>query len=160
MSGPVGAPWPDGVCGEVISPSGRRAYLAGQAARLAGRTQRWATDLASRTDSPVESERGHVVGRKGADAWFLIADTFEQHLQSSGRWPPTDQQPVHDLEQLLMLQGADLEASRRHVQELEAKVERLQQDRNELLDTIESMSKTIATISRVSKAENTRHFDT
>lgn len=153
MSGPAGTPWPDGQHGEVVSPSGRRAYLAGQAARLAGRTQRWATDLASRENSPIDSERGHIVGRKGADAWFLIADSFERYLQTDGRWPPADNEPVQDLEQLLMLQGVDLEASRRREQELQAQVERLQKDRDELLDTIASLSHTIASLSQVSKAQ-------
>lgn len=152
MSGTVGAPWPDGTYGEVISPSGRRAYLAGQAADLAGRTQRWATDLASRPASPVESERGRIAGRKGAEAWFLMADSFERYLTANGGWPPRVQEPSHDLEHLLMLQGADLEASRRREQELEAKVDRLERDRNELLGTIESMSTIIATMSRVSQA--------
>lgn len=152
MSGPAGAPWPDGIYGEVISPSGRRAYLAGQAARLAGRTQRWATDLASRPDSPIECERAHIVGRKGADAWFLIADTFERYLQTNGGWPPVSQDPAQDQEQLLMLQGADLEASRRREQDLQAQVDRLQQDRNELLAQIEALSNVIASLSRTSKA--------
>lgn len=153
MSGRTGAPWPNGEYGEVISPSGRRAYLAGQAGRLAGRTQRWATDLASRRDSPVDSERGHIAGRKGADAWFLIAETFEEYLQTVGRWPPANQEPAQDFEQLLMLQGADLEASRRREQELQAKIDRLEKDRNELLDTITSLSQTIASLSQVSKAQ-------
>lgn len=149
----AGAPWPNGEYGEVVSPSGRRAYLAAQAGRLAGRTPRWATELANRHDSPVESERGHIVGRKGAEAWFLIADSLEQHLRTIGLWPPTaNQQPTQDFEQLLMLQGADLEASRRREQELQAEVERLQQDRNELLDTIATLSQTIASLSQVSKA--------
>lgn len=148
----AGAPWPNGEYGEVVSPSGRRAYLAAQAGRLAGRTARWATDLASRADSPVDSERGRIVGRKGADAWFLIADSFEQHLRSMGLWPPTTQQAAQDFEQLLLLQGADLEASRRREQELQAKVERLEKDRNELLDTITALSQTIAALSQVSKA--------
>ncbi|WP_088295472.1 hypothetical protein [Mycobacterium avium] len=151
MSGPAGAPWPDGIYGEVISPSGRRAYLAGQAARLAGRTQRWATDLASRPDSPIECERGHIVGRKGADAWFLIADSFERYLQSTGGWPPTNVEPTQDLEHLLMLQGADLEASRRREQGLQARIDRLEQDRNELLAQIEALSNVIASLSRTSK---------
>ena len=152
MTGPAGAPWPNGEYGEVISHSGRRAYLAGQAGRLAGRTQRWATDFASREDSPADSERGHIVGRKGAEAWFLIADTFEKYLQTVGRWPPANNEPAQDFEHLLMLQGADLEAARRREQELQGKVDRLEKDRNELLDTITSLSQTIASLSQVSKA--------
>ena len=151
MSGPAGAPWPDGANGEVVSPSGRRAYLAGQAAALAQRTQRWATDLASREDSPVESERGHIAGRKGTASWFLIADSFEGYLHTTGSWPPAPTEPARDFEQLLRLQGADLEASRRREQQLEAQIDRLQQDRDELLGTIESMSHVIVTLSRTSK---------
>ena len=151
MDGPAGAPCPGGQHGEVISPTGRRAYLAGQAGRLAGFSQRWATDLASRQGSPVDSERGHIPGRKGAEAWFLIADTFEQYLQTSGRWPPATAEPAQDFEQLVLMQGADLEASRRREQELQARVDHLEQDRNELLDTIASLSATIATLSKVSK---------
>lgn len=151
MDGPAGAPWPGGQHGEVISPTGRRAYLAGQAGRLAGFSQRWATDLASRQSSPVDSERGHIPGRKGAEAWFLIADTFEQYLQTSGRWPPATAEPAQDFEQLVLMQGADLEAARRREQELQARVDHLEQDRNELLDTIASLSATIATLSKVSK---------
>lgn len=151
MSGPAGTPWPEGEYGEVISPSGRRAYLAAQAAHLAGRTQRWATELASRENSPVESERGHISGRQGADTWFLIADAFERHLQTIGKWPPATAGPTQDLEQLLLLQGADLEASRRREQELQAQVDRLEHDRNELLDQVAALSQTITSLSRVSK---------
>jgi hypothetical protein len=152
MSGPVGAPWPDGAYGEVVSPSGRRAYLAGQAAVLAQRTQRWATDLASRQDSPIESERGHIAGRKGTASWFLIADSFEQYLQATGGWPPVTTKPTQDIEQLLLLQGADLEASRRREHELQATIDRLLKDRDELLNTIEAMTQVIAALSRTSKA--------
>jgi hypothetical protein len=152
MSGLVGSPWPDGAYGEVISPSGRRAYLAGQAAALARRTQRWATDLASREDSPVDSERGHITGRKGTASWFLIADSFERYLQSTGSWPPATSKPAQDFEQLFLLQGADLEASRRREHELQAAIDRLLQDRTELLTTIESMSQVVAALSRTSKA--------
>lgn len=153
MNGPVGAPWPDGAYGEVVSPSGRRAYLAGQAAALAQRTQRWATDIASREGSPVESERGHIAGRKGAASWFLIADSFERYLHTIGNWPPATSEPSQDFEHLLQLQGADLEASRRREQELQAQIDRLQQDREELLTTIESMSRVIASLSRTSKTQ-------
>lgn len=152
MNGPVGAPWPGGDHGEVISPTGRRSYLAARAGQLAGRTSRWATELASRQDSPIESERGHVLGRKGADAWFLLADSFEDYLRSVGRWPPASDEPSQDLEQLLMLQGADLEASRRRERQLQAEVDRLETDRNSLLDTIATMSQTIASLSQVAKA--------
>jgi hypothetical protein len=153
MNGPVGAPWPDGAYGEVVSPSGRRAYLAGQAAALAQRTQRWATDIASRANSPVESERGHIMGRKGTASWFLIADSFEQYLHATGNWPPATSEPAQDFEHLLQLQGADLEASRRREQKLHAQIDRLQQDREELLATIESMSRVIASLSRTSKTQ-------
>lgn len=152
MTGSAGAPWPDATYGEVISPSGKRAYLARQAAHLAGRTQRWATDLASRPSSPVESERGRITGRKGAEAWFLLADSYENYLAANGGWPPRPHELSQDLQHLVMLQGADLEASRRREQELTAKVERLEQDRDELLRTIESMSAIIASISRVSQS--------
>lgn len=152
MDGPVGAPWPGGDHGEVISPTGRRAYLAVQAGQLAGRTPRWATDLASRHDSPIQSERGHIPGRKGADAVFLLADSFEDYLRDLGRWPPATSAPARDFEQLLLLQGADLEASRRREQALQADVERLERERNALLDTIASMSQTITSLSQVAKA--------
>ena len=152
MSGAVGSPWPDGAYGEVVSPSGRRAYLAGQAAALAQRTQRWATDLASRDGSPVESERGHIVGRKGTASWFLIADSFENYLKTTGNWPPRASEPSRDLEQLLLLQGADLEASRRREQQLQATIDRLKHDRDELLGTIESLSQVVAALSRTAKA--------
>lgn len=151
MSEVAGAPWPDGVYGEVVSPSGRRAYLAAQAGSLAGRTTRWATELASRHES-IETERGHIAGRKGADAWFLIADSFEEHLRTIGAWPPQHGEPTQDWQQLFLLQGADLEASRRRERQLEAQVERLEHDRNELLNTIASLSQTIASLSHVSKA--------
>lgn len=151
MNGPAGTPWPDGEHGEVISPSGRRAYLAGQAGKLAGYTSRWATDLASRDDSPVESERGRPAGSRGIDQCFLIADSFEDHLRTIGRWPPAVPPPTQDFEQLFLLQGADLEAARRREQELQARIDRLEQDRNELLNTIASLSQTIATLSQVSK---------
>ncbi|AGM31609.1 hypothetical protein MASS_1p0049 (plasmid) [Mycobacteroides abscessus subsp. bolletii 50594] len=150
MNEVAGAPWPNGEYGEVTSPSGRRAYLAAQAGRLAGRTARWATDLASRNPA-VESERGRIVGRKGADAWFLIADSFERYLHTLGAWPPRAEQPEQDWQHLFLLQGADLEASRSREQELEAQVKRLQQDRDELLDTIATLSQTIASLSQVSK---------
>ena len=151
MSGPAGAPWPDGAYGEVVSPSGRRAYLAGQAAALAQRTQRWATDLASRADSPIDGERGHIAGRKGTASWFLLADSFEEYLCTTGNWPPAPSDPAQDVGHLYQLLNADLEASLRRERELQARIDRLEQDRDELLTTIESMSNLMASLSRTAK---------
>jgi hypothetical protein len=141
MTVATGGPWPGGEYGEVLSPSGRRAYLAAQAGEVAGRTPRWATELA-RAGTVVESERGHISGRQGAPAWFLIADSFERYLQARGLWPP-QASATPEWQQLFELQGADLEAARREIatlgqrnDELVAVNERLQADRNNLLDTI------------------------
>ncbi|ASX03524.1 hypothetical protein [Mycobacterium intracellulare] len=108
MHSPVGAPWPGGEHGEVVSPSGQRAYLAATAAALAGRSPRWASELAS--TGTVEAEQGHVAGRQGRPAWFLFADGFERYLHARGKWPPTT--TATDWQHLLQLQGADLEAAR------------------------------------------------
>lgn len=108
MHPPVGAPWPGGEHGEVVSPSGQRAYLAPTAAALAGRSLRWASQLAS--TGSVEAERGHISGRPGRPAWFLLADGFERYLDARGKWPPTT--TATDWQHLLQLQGADLEAAR------------------------------------------------
>jgi hypothetical protein len=111
MTSPPGTPWPGGEHGEVVSPSGQRAYLASTAAALAGRSSRWAADLAN-TDK-VESEQGYAAGRQGRPAWFLLADSFEAYLHSRGKWPPTAQPSTDtDWQHLLQLQGADLEAER------------------------------------------------
>jgi hypothetical protein len=142
----TGGPWPGGEYGEVLSPSGRRAYLAAQAAEIAGRTQRWATELA-RAGTTVESERSHINGRQGGAAWFLIADSFEQYLEVRGLWPPQAASPTPEWQQLFELQGADLEAARREIanlsqrnDELTATNHRLQADRNNLLDTIAKLT--------------------
>jgi hypothetical protein len=146
MNSPAGAPWPGGDYGEVHSPSGRRSYMAAQAAELAGRTTRWATELARAGDN-VDSERGAVPGRQGGSAWFLIADSFEQHLETLGQWPPQPGGPNSEWQQLLALQGADLEAARREIADLKqrnddlaALNQRLQTDRNNLLDTIATLT--------------------
>jgi hypothetical protein len=135
-----------GEYGEVLSPSGRRAYLAAHAGELAGRTPRWATELA-RAGTVVESERGHISGRQGAPAWFLIADSFENYLQARGLWPPQPGNATPEWQQLFELQGADLEAARREItnlrqrnDELAAANDRLQADRNNLLDTIATLT--------------------
>jgi len=151
MSAPAGSPWPGGEYGEVHSPSGRRAYLAAQAAELAGRTRRWATELA-RAGNIVDSERQHIPGRQGAPAWFLIADSFEQHLHTLGLWPPRSPGVMSEWQQLLELQGADLEAARREIAELKQQIDaltalnqRLQTDRNNLLDTIAKLTEVAKT---------------
>jgi hypothetical protein len=135
-----------GEYGEVFSPTGQRAYLAAQAAELAGRTPRWATELA-RAGNVVDSERGHIAGRQGGQAWFLIADSFEQHLETLGLWPPRPVGGTSEWQQRFELQGADLEAARREIAELQqrnaelvAVNERLQVDRNSLLDTIATLT--------------------
>ncbi|SKS75067.1 Uncharacterised protein [Mycobacteroides abscessus subsp. bolletii] len=147
MSATAGTPWPGAARGEVVSPTGRRAYLVAQAAELADRSTRWAADLA-RAGKAIESERGHIVGRQGAEAWFLIADSFEKHLGKLNRWPPKDTAPSTDWEQLFLLQGADLEAARRQIAELTEKLEHLQAERNELLDTIIRLSQIAKTPTR------------
>jgi hypothetical protein len=146
MNQAVGSPWPGGEYGEVSSPSGRRAYLAGQAAELARRTPRWATELA-RAGDLVDSERGHVPGRQGGAAWFLLADSFETHLQTLGRWPPNPATASSEWQQLFELQGADLEVARRQIaelgrtnDELTAANERLEADRNRLLDMVSTLT--------------------
>jgi hypothetical protein len=146
MTDATGGPWPGGEYGEVLSPSGRRAYLAAHAGELAGRTPRWATELA-RAGTVVESERGHISGRQGAPAWFLIADSFENYLQARGLWPPQPGSATPEWQQLFELQGADLEAARREITnlrqrnaELAAANDRLQADRNNLLDTIATLT--------------------
>jgi len=108
MHSPVGAPWPGGEHGEVVSPSGQRAYLAAAAAALAGRSSRWASELAS--TGTVQAEQANVPGRQGRPAWFLLADSFERYLDERGKWPPTT--TATDWQHLLQLQGADLEAAR------------------------------------------------
>ena len=146
MTVAAGTAWPGGEYGEVLSPAGRRAYLAAQAAELAGRTPRWATELA-RAGDIVESERGHIPGRQGGNAWFLIADSFEHHLQSLGLWPPRRAAAITEWQQLFELQGGDLEAARREIAELRERNQqlaeanqRLQNDRNKLLDTIANLT--------------------
>ena len=151
MNVAAGSPWPGGEYGEVRSPSGRRAYLAAQAAELAGRTPRWATELA-RARNIVESEREHIPGRQGGPAWFLIADSFEEHLQALELWPPRPPGVSSEWQQLLELQGADLEAARREIAELQQRIdalttanERLHADRNNLLDTIAKLTEVAKT---------------
>lgn len=151
MSALAGSPWPGGEYGEVHSPSGRRAYLAAQAAELAGRTRRWATELA-RAGNVVDSERQHIAGRQGAPAWFLIADSFEQHLHTLGLWPPRSPGVTSEWQQLLELQGVDLEAARRENAELKQQIDaltalnqRLQTDRNNLLETIAKLTEVAKT---------------
>jgi hypothetical protein len=146
----TGGPWPGGEYGEVCSPSGRRAYLAAQAGEIAGRTPRWATQLARAGD--VVSERGHVSGRQGGPAWFLIADSFENYLQARGLWPPQPAGATPEWQQLVALQGADLEAARReiaklrqHNAELTADNQRLEAVRNNLLDMIAKLTEVAKT---------------
>lgn len=146
MNPPAGSPWPDGKYGEVHSPSGRRAYLADQAAELAGRTRRWATQLA-RAGNVVVSERQHIPGRQGAPSWFLLADSFEQYLNGLGLWPPQPPGETSEWRQLLQLQGVDLDAARQEIVDLKRQIEvlttlngQLQADRNSLLDLIAKLS--------------------
>ncbi|MDO3101047.1 hypothetical protein P5V93_23295 [Mycobacteroides abscessus subsp. abscessus] len=116
----VGTPWPDAVHGEVHSPSGRRAYLAADAAALAGKSTKWATELAR--SGAVDSETGLIAGRSGGrPAWFLLADSLEAHLAGEPSGPSQGSvEPQTDLAHLLQLQGADLEAERQTVAQLRA----------------------------------------
>lgn len=136
-----GTPWPDAQYGEVASPSGQRAYLAPHAAELAHRSPRWATDLA-RSDNAVRAEQGHILGRQGGRAWFLLADDFEEYLRTQNSWPPQAHSPGDgpDLEQLVQLQGVDLEVARRENAELKDEVTRLTRINNQLLDQIAQLA--------------------
>ena len=124
MTPTPGTPWPGGEHGEVVSPSGQRAYLAGTAAALAGRSTRWASELA-KSDNTVPSEQGHAIGRQGRPAWFLLADGFEEYLHSRGKWPPAQPTKDNDWEHLLQLQGADLDAQLQANADLRAENTRL-----------------------------------
>lgn len=147
MSLAPGAPWPGAVHGEVASPSGRRAYLATTVALLCGRSAKWARNMAG---TAVESERGRIAGGRGRDTWFLLADSLEHYLQEQGMWPPADKAVAAadgEWEQLIALQGADLEAARRENAELLARVaalentrDDLEAQRNQLLDTISQLT--------------------
>jgi hypothetical protein len=139
-----GGPWPSGKFGEVVSPSGRRSYPANRAAAHAGRTTRWATSLAKL--GRVSAERGHVEGRQGGLAWFLLADDFEELGRRDGWWPPADH--ASEWGQLLHLQGNDLEAARHEVVMLREQIRRLtienarlQNERSKLLKMISSLGK-------------------
>ena len=140
----TGGPWPGGEYGEVCSPSGRRAYLAAQAGQIAGCTARWATKLA-RAGDVVESERGHVSGRQGGPAWFLIADSFESYLQARGLWPPQPAGATPEWQQLMALQSADLEAARREIAKLRQENDELLAVRNNLLDMIAKLTEVAKT---------------
>ncbi|MFT9634563.1 hypothetical protein ACM0CO_19540 [Mycobacteroides abscessus subsp. abscessus] len=147
MSLAPGAPWPGAARGEVASPSGRRAYLANTVATLCGRSPKWATNLAA---TVVESERGRIAGHRGRDTWFLLADSLEHYLQEQGMWPPADKAVAAadgEWEQLIALQGVDLEAARREISDLKARVAELENtrddletQRNQLLDTISQLT--------------------
>lgn len=110
---------------------------------MCGRSTKWATNLARTT---VESEQGHVPGRQGGQAWFLLADSFEEYLQRQDQWPPRHAtvteavDEVNSREQLLALQGADLEAARRENEKLRKHVEILELQRNQLLDTVATLT--------------------
>lgn len=158
MSLAPGAPWPGAARGEVVSPSGRRAYLATTVATLCGRTSTWAAKLAR---TVVESEQGRIIGHRGRDTWFLLADSLEHYLQEQGMWPPADQAVAAadgEWEQLIALQGADLEAARREIAELNARVaalentrDDLESQRNQLLDTISQLTQIAKTPPRASR---------
>ncbi|AGM31723.1 hypothetical protein [Mycobacteroides abscessus] len=158
MSLAPGASWPGAARGEVVSPSGRRAYLANTVATLCGRSAKWATNLAG---TIVESERGRIAGHRGRDTWFLLADSLEHYLQEQGMWPPADQAVAAadgEWEQLIALQGADLEAARREITELNARVaalentrDDLEAQRNQLLDTISQLTQIAKTPPRASR---------
>jgi hypothetical protein len=151
----VGSPWPGAVHGEVYSPTGRRAYLAADAAALAARSVKWATTLAR--GGAVESESGLIPGRAGGrPAWFLLADSFENHLSADpDAGPPASATPQVDLNHLLQLQGADLEAARREIDKLTQTVTQLNAERNQLLDTIAGQSQTIASLTQIAKTTHT-----
>lgn len=136
-----------------MSPTGKRSYRAATAARHASKSTRWATKLAA--GNVDHAERGHVHGVQGGTSWFIDADWFERAGRSRGWWPPpaaggplspnsATTNPASEAgtewEQLVALQGADLEALRTRCKSLESVVERLTQERNQLLDVITSLA--------------------
>lgn len=153
----AGTPWPGAEHGEVHSPTGQRAYLAADAARLAGRSKRWATDLALKSEDIV-TERGTIAGRQGGPQWFLIADSLETHLSQQNLWPPTTT-PAQEWQHLAQLQEADLEAARQEIAELKDRVaeqdqriteltdvaRQLDQDRKKLIRTVRTLSEVAET---------------
>lgn len=145
---PPGTPWPGGQHGEVFSPSGQRAYLAAEAAALAGRSVRWASDLAH-ADNMVHSEQGHAVGRRGRPAWFLIADSFENYLQARGKWPPPQEPTAQaDWQHLLALQGADLDAQLSANAELRTENEQLKALLRQRDDHIAQLAQMVAQLAK------------
>lgn len=157
MNPAAGTPWTGAEHGEVHSPTGQRAYLAADAARLAGRSKRWATDLALNGED-IATERGTIAGRQGGAQWFLIADSLETYLQRQGLWPPTST-PEHEWQHLAQLQEADLEAARQEISDLKEVVaqqdqriseltdiaRQLDQDRKKLIRTVRTLSEVAET---------------
>lgn len=156
MSPAAGAPWPGAEHGEVHSPSGQRAYLAANAARLAGRSKRWATDLALKGED-IATERGTIAGRQGGPQWFLIADSLETYLRQHNLWPPTST-PAQEWQHLAQLQEADLEAARQELTELKDRVAEQDQRITELTDLVRQLDqdrkkliRTVRTLSEIAE---------
>jgi len=139
MSGSaIGVPWPGNTNGEICSPSGQRAYSAARAAALAGKTPRWATDLARRHD--VDAETGRTPGQRGPNSWFILADSFESYGRTEGWWPPDPQRTSHS-DVLYAMQGADLDAALNKIRALERSIEELNAERGDLLDAIDALTR-------------------
>lgn len=156
MSPVAGTPWPGAEHGEVHSPAGLRAYLAADAARLAGRSKRWVTDLALKSDD-VATERGTIYGRQGGPQWFLIADSLETYLRQHGLWPPVST-PAQEWQHLAQLQEADLEAARQEIGDLKEHIAEQDQRISELTDLVRQLNddrkkliRTVRTLSEIAE---------
>ncbi|OBJ18108.1 hypothetical protein [Mycobacterium colombiense] len=133
MALPAGSDWPGAVHGEVVSPTGKRAYLTSTIAALLGKSDRWVTGLAS--SGKIETERGRAVHKQGGERWFLIADSFEAFGTAEKWWPPPPPRESPDGQnwaELIAMQGADLEAARAKVAALEVRCRHLKSDNSRL----------------------------
>ena len=140
----AGSAWPGGEYGEVVNAHGERSYMARTAGEIAGRTTRWATNLARQ--GRVTSSRAHVIGRQGPPVWFLDAQSFEEYCKNNGGWPPNSSSDTN-WPDLLRLQDIELERSRsalanaiRQIDELEKRISMMTRDRTELLSVIQTLS--------------------
>lgn len=138
----VGSTWPEGRYGEVIGPNDVRSYRIATAAALAGKSDRSIRSLArARAGLAV---RARIPGRQGPPALFLDAAHFETIGRADGWWPPSASavdQATGSIEALGAAVRDRIIHLERRVGALELELAEARSERDELLGTIESLTR-------------------
>lgn len=136
-------PWQGGHHGEVRGPSGRRCYTPERAGELGRRGPKWAKKL------PVEKDR-ETTGHRRV---FLLADSFEQYLETLGLWPPEEDAALYQFpapaEAVDQPSGSEIDKLKRTLGDVQSERDRLARELATARQEIAELNRMVADYSRM-----------